>query len=111
MSLLAQINEKHMKLVREEEAEKNASISGSSINGGRKINDDNDLNTLLNNYAQSKSKFDQYYKTLTPDQIKKYKEEFKEQEEALTNSNNLLNKKNKYYIGNKLLNYVKKKIE
>ena len=67
-----------MKLVKEEE---NANINGSSINesstnGSRKNNDDRkgdeeDFNTLLNNYAKSKSKFDQYYKTLTPDQIKK----------------------------------------
>ena len=83
MSLLAQINEKHMKLLKEEENEKqNASIAGYSINGSRKNNnDEEDFNTLLNNYAKSKSKFDQYYKTLNPDQSKKYRDEFKRQEE------------------------------
>ena len=48
MSLLAQINEKHTSLVKEEENEK----QNASINGTRKNNDDEDFNTLLNNYAK-----------------------------------------------------------
>ena len=115
MSLLSQINEKHMKLVREEEAEKqNATTSGSTTSGSRKNNDDRkndeeDFTALLNNYAKYKSKYDQYYKTLTPDQIKKYKEEFKRQEETLSKCYNLLkNKKTKYYCGNYTIELCKK---
>ena len=65
--------------------------------------------TLLNNYAKSKSTFDQYYKTLTPDQIKKYREEFKKQEEKLSKCYNLLkNKKSKYYFDNYTIELCKK---
>ena len=37
MSLLAQINEKHMKLVREEEAEKDAEKQNAIVGGSKKI--------------------------------------------------------------------------
>ena len=115
MSLLSEINEKHMKLVKEEEAEKQkATTSGSTTSGSRKNNDDrkndeDDFTTLLNNYAKYKSKYDQYYKTLTPDQIQKYKEEFKCQEETLSKCYNLLkNKKTKYYCGNYTIELCKR---
>ena len=91
MRLLFQINEKHMKLVKEEEAEKqNATTSGSSTSWSRKNNDD-----------RKNDEEDQYYKTLTPDKITKYKEEFKRQEETLSKCYNFKkNKKTKYYCGN-----------
>ena len=110
MSLLSQINEKHMKLVKEEEAEKqNASTSGSRKNNDDRKNDEEDFTALLNNYAKYKSKYDQYYKTLTPDQIQKYKEEFKRQEEKLSKCYNLLkNKKTKYYCGNYIIELCKR---
>ena len=115
MNLLSQINEKHTKLVKEEEAEKqNDTISGSTTSGSRKNNDDRkndeeDFTTLLNNYAKYKSKYHQYYKTLTCDQIQNYKKEFKHQEETLTKCYNLLkNKKSKYYCGNYIIELSKR---
>ena len=104
-TLLAQINENHMKLVKEEENDK----QNASINGTRKNNDEEDFNTLLNNYANYKSKYDQYYKTLNPDQIKKYIDEFKRQEEKLSKCYNLLkNKRTKYYCDNYTIELCKK---
>ena len=93
MSILTRVNEKNNQLIREEEAEKQNAIVG----GSRKNNDDKKINekeftTLLNTYAKTKSKYDQYYKTLTPDHIKNYKEEFKKQEDALSRCYNLLKK-------------------
>ena len=64
---------------------------------------------LLNKYASNKSKFDQYYKTLTHDQIKKNKDEFKKQEESLSKCYNLLkNKRSKYYCGNYIIELSKR---
>ena len=126
MSILALANKKTQELIREEEKEKLAerlalnnglningsningsNINGSNINGGsRKINesrksDEDEFTSLLNKYALTKSRYDQSYKTLSPDQIKKYKDDFKQQEKTLTKHYNLLkNKKSKYYCSN-----------
>ena len=49
---------------------KKTNTSGSRKNNDDRKNDEEDFTTLLNNYAKYKSKYDQYYKTLTPNQIK-----------------------------------------
>ena len=91
MSLLARVNEKNNELIREEEAKKqNATTSGSTTSGSRKNNDDRknneeDFTALLNNYAKYKYKYDQYYKTLTLDQIQNYKKEFKKKKNHYQN--------------------------
>ena len=79
--------------------------------GGSK-KDEEEFTDLLKRYVKYKSKYDKNYKTLTPDQIQDYKNEFKQQEEKLSKCYNLLkNKKTKYYLEIKPLNYVKEKIE
>ena len=110
MSILTRVNEKNNQLIKEEEAEKqNATIGGSRKNNDDRKNDEEDFTALLNNYAKTKSKYDQYYKTLTPDQIQKYKDEFKKQEETLSKCYNLLkNKKTKYYCGNYTIELCKR---
>ena len=100
-----------MKLVKEEENEKQNinGLNGSRKNNENRKNDEEDFMTLLNNYAKTKSKYDQYYKTLTDEQIKKYKDEFKRQVETLTKCYNLLkNKKSKYYRDNYTIELCKK---
>jgi len=103
MSILTQANKLNQQMIREEEEEKL-----TLIKGGSKINVD-EFTSLLNKYALTKSRYDQSYKTLTPDQIKKYKDDFKQQEETLTKNYNLLkNKKSKYYCSNYIIELCNK---
>ena len=111
MSILTRVNEKNNQLIKEEDEKRNATTSRSTTSGSRKNNNDKeDFTTLLNNYAKYRSKNDQYYNTLTQDQIQDYKKEFKRQEETLSKSYNLLkNKKSKYYCGNYIIELCKRK--
>ena len=115
MSILTQANKLNQQMIKKEEEEKMALINGSNISGGsKKINESSKINedeftSLLNKYALTKSRYDQSYKTLTPDQIKKYKDDFKQQEETLTKNYNLLkNKKSKYYCSNYIIELCNK---
>ena len=65
-----------------------------------KKSDCDEFTILLNKYYSTKLKYDQSYKTLTLDQIKKYKDDFKQQEKIIIKKYNLLNKKHsKYHVG------------
>ena len=48
-----------------------------------KKSDCDEFTILLNKYYSTKLKYDQSYKTLTLDQIKKYKDDFKQQEKII----------------------------
>ena len=86
-------------------------IGGSKKNNESKKSDEDEFTSLLNKYALTKSKYEQCYKTLTPDQIKRYKDDFKQQEETLTKNYNLLkNKKGKYYCSNYTIELCKKQV-
>ena len=93
------------------DVEKQNTITGGSRknNNDRRNNDEEEFTRLLNDYAKHKSKYDQYYKTLTQEQIQNYREEFKRQEESLSKAYNLLkNKKSKYYCGSYIIELCKR---
>ena len=75
------------------------------------INNADEFTDLLNRYVKYKTKYDKHYKTLTPEQIKQFRDEFKKQEEALSKSYNLLKtKKTKYYVDDYIVELCKKEI-
>ena len=101
MSLSSQTNELELRAANK--------ILATQSNEVEKRTDD--FTELLNKYVKYKSKYDKHYKTLTTEQIKQFKDEFKKQEEALSRSYNLLKtKKNKYYIDNYIVELCKKEI-
>ena len=88
MSLTSQTNELELRVANKMLATQPKKVEKRVI-----INSADEFTDLLNRYVKNKDKYDKHYKFLTTEKIKEFKDVFKNQEEALSRSYNLLKTK------------------